>query len=179
MKFFKFKKESGFTLVETLVAIAIFATAITGLIVISGRGINDNVFVKNKLTASYLAQEGIEIVRMIRDNAALNNPSSDYWADFLANIDVCYSPDGTDVCWVDAMGPSIGQCDNGVCPNVGYDQDTGVYAFGYQESIFNREIRVVPVEDFEEVLVISEVSWTQGSNTYRTSYQYNLLNWVY
>lgn len=178
MKFFKFKKESGFTLVETLVAIAIFATAITGLIVISGRGINDNVFVKNKLTASYLAQEGVEIIRMMRDDAALNNPSSSYWADFISNIDVCHSTDGTDVCWVEAGG-GIGSCDNQICPNLGYDSDTGFYGYAYQESIFNREIRVVPVEDYEEVLIISDVSWTQGSNTYKTSYQYNLLNWVY
>ncbi|MDQ5901330.1 MAG: hypothetical protein QG580_45 [Patescibacteria group bacterium] len=179
MKFFKFKKESGFTLVETLVAIAIFATAITGLIVISGRGINDNVFVKNKLTASYLAQEGVEIIRMMRDNAALANPSSDYWENFINNIDVCYSPDGTDVCWVDPAGPSIGPCDNQICENLGYDEYTGIYGYGFEESIFNREVRVVPVEDYEEILIISDVSWTQGSNTYKTSYQYNLLNWVY
>ena len=56
----------GFTLVETLVAISIFTMSILALLVILTQGIANTNYAKHKITASYLAQEGIEYARNVR-----------------------------------------------------------------------------------------------------------------
>ncbi len=58
---------AGFTLIETLVAISIFVASVTVLLVVTGGGIKDVNSAQNKLTATYLAQEGAELVRASRD----------------------------------------------------------------------------------------------------------------
>lgn len=61
------KSTAGFTLIETLVAISIFVASVTVLLVVTGGGIKDVNSAQNKLTATYLAQEGAELVRASRD----------------------------------------------------------------------------------------------------------------
>ena len=181
----KNNKESGFTLVETLVAVAIFATSITGLISITARGINDTVFVKNKLTASYLAQEGVEIIRSMRDTSALVYSGTTYWSEFITGyIGDCYSTNGADACYIDGSSVALIAlpCPDEGCPAMTYDQDANSYGYlSLQDSIFTRTITVVPVggAGSPEVLINSEVSWTQGTRTFTTSFQYNLFNWIY
>ena len=62
---------TGFTLVESMVAITILLTAIVGSVSLVARGIFDFKFAKNKLVAMNLAQEGIELVRVIKENNVL------------------------------------------------------------------------------------------------------------
>ncbi len=181
----------GFTLVETLVAIAIFATSVTGLISITARGINDNVFVKNKLIASHLAEEGVEIVRNMRDTSVLPENAVG-WTMFLSDtndwVGHCYadSPGATDACYIDASvgALTVNECVtgglDGACPPIGFDSSTSRYTYNtITDSIFTRTITIRPIEagNTEEVIVNSVVSWTQGSNGYQVSYQYNLFNW--
>jgi Tfp pilus assembly protein PilV len=64
-------KGDGFTLVETLVAISIFTMSILGLMSILASGISNTTYAKQKMVASYLAQEGIEYVRNLRDTSVL------------------------------------------------------------------------------------------------------------
>lgn len=61
----------GFTLIETLVAISIFSISILAMMAVLADGISDTNYAKTKITASYLAQEGIEYVRNMRDNHVL------------------------------------------------------------------------------------------------------------
>lgn len=176
----------GFTLVETLVAIAIFATSVTGLISITARGINDNVYVKNKLIASYLSQEGVELVRNIRDNSLLSQTPVT-WTEFLTSTDWagnCYDTfNGINACYIDgAVGEVVAtSCVDGDCSDpLGLEPSTSRYTyFTIYDSPFTRTITIRPIEagNNEEVLVNSIVEWKQGSNNYKVSYQYNLLNW--
>jgi prepilin-type N-terminal cleavage/methylation domain-containing protein len=189
MKIFNIKnnKESGFTLVETLVAVAIFATSIAGLISITARGINDNVFVKNKLIAGYLAQEGVELVRNMRDTAVL--PENNIpWQIFLQDennwVGNCYDDlPGINACYIDGSISELSAlpCDeNGTCPKLRFDSQTSRYTYSViTDSNFTRTITIRPIENGnnEEVIVNSIVEWTQGSNTHQVSYQYNLFNW--
>ncbi len=62
--------QQGFTIVETLVALSIFSVAVIALISVAISGSSGATYVKNKLTASYLAQEGVEMVRNLRDTAS-------------------------------------------------------------------------------------------------------------
>jgi prepilin-type N-terminal cleavage/methylation domain-containing protein len=65
-------KNSGFTLVEVMVAIFVFVVGITAVIYLIAK---ETSFVKtsdDRLTAVYLAQEGIELVRNIREENWIN-----------------------------------------------------------------------------------------------------------
>lgn len=194
MNIFSNNKKSfnaGFTLVETLVAIAIFATSVTALISITARGINDNVFVKNKLIAAHLAEEGVELVRNMRDTSVLPENGVD-WTMFLNDVNDwvghCYSASSgaTDACYIDgAVGQLIVQeCNvggaDGACPRLGFENSSSRYTYNtINDSIFTRTITIRPivVGNTEEVIVNSVVEWSQGSNQYKVSYQYNLFNW--
>lgn len=181
----------GFTLVETLVAIAIFATSIVGLISITARGVNDNVFVKNKLTASYLAQEGVELVRNMRDTSLLPSSLEDpaTWNEFLTTtlwIGNCYRPTAgsTNSCYIDGSSNSIvaSQClgVDGACPALDFNSGTSSYTYNTANpSNFTRTIYAQQAgnENPDEILVVSEVTWDQGENTHKVRYQANLLNW--
>jgi len=60
--------QQAFTLIETMVALAIFSVSVVSLIAMTSQGIANVSLAKNKLIASYLAQEGIEVVRNDRDS---------------------------------------------------------------------------------------------------------------
>lgn len=62
---------SGFTLIETLVAITIVTVAVSGAFFTANSSMVAASIARDQLTASYLAQEGIEYVRMMRDNIYL------------------------------------------------------------------------------------------------------------
>lgn len=79
----------AFTLVETLVAITILTLAVAGPLFTASRAIVAAQGARYQLIASHLAQEGIEYVRVMRDDAYLYhyglNPltaSTEGWNDF-------------------------------------------------------------------------------------------------
>src|SRR3990167_10563893 len=82
------RSKRGFTLVETLVAISIFTVSILGLLSVLSGGISDTSYAKKKIIASYLAQEGIEYIRNMRDNYVLY-PSNGTWNNFKAKLSPC------------------------------------------------------------------------------------------
>jgi prepilin-type N-terminal cleavage/methylation domain-containing protein len=89
---FSKQKNKGFTLVETLIAISIFSMSIVTMMSVLGTGISDTNYAKTKIIATYLAQEGIEHARNIRDNYVLYasiNPSRT-WDTFKTTADISY-----------------------------------------------------------------------------------------
>lgn len=80
----KLKAVQGFTLLESIVAIGIFTVGISVCInLISSALANTGIRTRNKIIAGYLAQEGIEAVRSIRDNNWISG------ADWLTGITTC------------------------------------------------------------------------------------------
>ena len=61
----------GFTLIETIVAVAILIAAVVGPVALIGHSLFSASFSRNDLIANNLAQEGIELFRAIRDNNVL------------------------------------------------------------------------------------------------------------
>ena len=74
-------KGGGFTLVETLVAISIFSVSILGIMSVLASGISHANYAKQKMIALYLAQEGIEYARNIRDTKVLFSVNNG-WGEF-------------------------------------------------------------------------------------------------
>lgn len=58
----------GFTIVETLVAITVLMIAIAGPLSVASRGLNAAVTARDQMTASFLAQESMEVIKNMRDN---------------------------------------------------------------------------------------------------------------
>lgn len=66
------KGDQGFTLVEVLVALSIFSVAVSGVISVAAQGGLTANIVKFKVEATYLADEGIELTRALRDTTVLD-----------------------------------------------------------------------------------------------------------
>jgi len=172
IKFLKQKnrKEKGFTLIETLVALSIFLISIVGIMTVLSSGLTDINSAKKKMTATFLAQEGIEYVRNIRDTNVLYSVSG--WTNFMGNISDCLTSGG---CVID-KDLSMIPCTS-ICPVMLYDDSQGFnYSVGDSAS-FIRTIKVVLSGNSEEVNVLSTVSWGTNSSQSVTLME-NLFNWV-
>jgi prepilin-type N-terminal cleavage/methylation domain-containing protein len=67
------KKNTGFTLLETLIAIAILTLAIGAAFGVAQKSLSAAYTSKNQTSAAFLAAEGIELVRTVRDSVSLYN----------------------------------------------------------------------------------------------------------
>ncbi len=189
-------KDSGFTLVETLVAISIFTLSILALLSVISQGIANTTYAKNKIIASYLAQEGIEYVRNIRDTYVMYNgaDSSAGWSNFRSKLtgaqcqasNGCYFGDLTTADFSNQVEPIIGlpmtNCGS-TCPNLLYDSASGKYGYTASgttaTSPFIRTIKINLVGGgVNEIQILSTVSWTQGSGTPSITFSESVFNWV-
>lgn len=85
-------KNSGFTLIETFVAITILLIAVLGPLTILSRSIVTSTFVKNEVTAYYLGQSAIEDVISYQKSANIENILTDQWLGDL--VDDCSRDNG-------------------------------------------------------------------------------------
>lgn len=78
MKNQRAKNNKGFSLVEVMVSIGVILVGFTGTLTLINRSIAFHDLAYSRLTASYLAQEGIEIVRNLRDENIIKNQEWNY-----------------------------------------------------------------------------------------------------
>ena len=155
---------SGFTLVETLVAISILTVAMVGTLTAIQSGLKDTTIAKDQIIAFYLAQEGMEFVRNIIDENILHSlgGSSTDWLASLSSIstDACYFGK---TCRIDSNAKTIVNCASGAgsCPVLNIDSVSGLYGYtsAWPGSTFKREIQFQSVSA-NEVLAIITISWT-------------------
>lgn len=81
-KFRNQKLTAGFTLIETFAAIIILLIAILGPLTLLSRAITDGGYAKNQITASFLLQEGLDLVisrwnQVTKDNFDLSGTGFD------------------------------------------------------------------------------------------------------
>lgn len=176
----------GFTLIETIVAITILTLAVTGPLFTASRAIVAARAASYQLTASYLAQESVEYVRMLRDNHYLaahasipETASTTGWANFRTEINPCV----IGICTFDPTGGSLGNqflaaC-SGTCPRLYLtNQTNGIYT---QQSIgtqtpFTRTVKISDVSGNEES-VISTVTWSFHNTPYTVTVTDHLTPW--
>ncbi|MEX2013630.1 MAG: prepilin-type N-terminal cleavage/methylation domain-containing protein [Parcubacteria group bacterium] len=166
----------GFTIIESLVAITILVLAVTGTASAIQSGISSYVFSKDQIIAFYLAQEGFEQVRNMRDENGLKNQN---WLTGISfdSSDPCYFGNA---CIVDPVNSNIPtRCSApGSCPVLRQNATTGF--FGYDSSwpatIFRREI-VLTWINANEISILVTVDWSKGIVNRQFKAKENLLNW--
>jgi type II secretory pathway pseudopilin PulG len=182
-------KGGGFTLVETLVAISIFSLSLIGLMNALGSGIADTNYAKKKITAAYLAQEGIEYLRNMRDTYVLYSATAPAgWTAFNAKLTAA-SCNGANGCYFDDQtldftnpnkpitNTAFYSC-TGTCPLMSYDPTFAKYNYtSGSSSGFIRTIKTAQT-NANETKITSTVYWGQGSGTYSVSLSESLFNWV-
>ena len=183
------KSNGGFTLVETLVAISIFTVSILGMMAVLSGSISDTFFAKQKLTATYLAQEGIEYIRNMRDTYALYPATAGTgWASFINNLsdNSCDTTNGCffnadNIDYEDDMRPivdiTLDDCLSSACPDGALYYEEGKYGFSRAPSGYVRKIGMNEISD-DEIQITSTVSWKQGSGEYSVTFSENLFNWI-
>ncbi len=180
----KTSSQSGFSLVETLVAITILLIVITGPLAISSSSAKSSSFSSEQVTAFFLAQEGVELVEKARDDLLVpyfagSNP--DPWDDFTRTVvggiyRNCYTtinPSGCDFTInTDQTGTlAVTNCAASASACVMYvDKTNGnlrsrythVTAGSTISTPFTRTITIQPISA-DEVKVVSRVTWRTGA----------------
>ncbi|MFH1451253.1 MAG: prepilin-type N-terminal cleavage/methylation domain-containing protein [bacterium] len=163
---FKIKQQdSAFTLIEVMVAIFIITVSTVGIVGLLQQSISTTSISSAKLIANYLGQEGIEIVRNIRDTNWLEQrddlgvnwdddiPVGDFEEDYQSQrLERVYV--GTKLN-VDASGF--------------YSYSSGV------PTNFKRKISIT--KDTDIIKVIIEVRWQDRGTEYFVAAQENLYRW--
>lgn len=169
------KRSTGFSLVETLVAVGILAVAVIGALSAASSGISLSTLSKDQTIAFYLAQEGVEQVRNIRDENALNGRVWLYGIAENSN-DPCYFGE---TCYVDVINaPFLNRCDSGGCPTLREDPDTGFYGYNllWPETNFKRTVELTSINS-HEISILVTVEWSKGVINKQFRVRENILDW--
>ena len=170
----KLQFTTGFSLVETLVAVGILVVAVTGALSAASSGISSSIFSKDQVIAFYLAQEGIEEVRNIRDGNALNGAS--WLAGISSNsADPCYFGN---TCYVDTLSASpLTRC-SGNCPILKEDPVSGFYGYDitWNDTVFRRTVELVSVNS-HEISILVTIDWSKGVINRQFRARENILDW--
>ncbi len=170
----------GFTIIETLVAVSILTIGIAGPITAVFNGIKAANIAQDQMTAYYLAQEGVEYIRYVRDTNILRGDS---WLTHLGN---CTDGDG---CIIDdvlevapfGVGADVGVDCAGSCPVVEYDTANNLFGefsgAGIENTSFTRRVDVAEVLAGREAEIRVTVTWTTKNIPYTYEIRERIFNW--
>ncbi|MFH1178263.1 MAG: prepilin-type N-terminal cleavage/methylation domain-containing protein [bacterium] len=190
----------AFTLIEALVAVTILTVAIAGPLFSAGRAIIAAGVARDQLTASYLAQEGIEYIRMLRDNNYLSayqgnssTASSVGWTSFLASVNQCNATANPTVsCTLDPVNNALPltvfsgnaplhltNCVNGPSglsctpPSIYTQQNIS----GSIQTSFTRTLQIIDTLSTNDKKIVSKVSWSFHGIPYSVTITDHLTPW--
>jgi len=164
--------KKGFTILEVIVAIFVIITGIVGVMALVTQTIGSVSVSSQKLTAAYLVQEGVEIVRNIRDTNWLEGMN---WDDGLGvgDWEGDYSDDDLTLCSSTPFD----------CPSLGLplrplriDGNFYNYTSGTTTPFFRR-ITIFDNVANQEFKVNVSVSWQERGKPYEVEAQETLYNW--
>ncbi len=73
MSHYSINFQKGFTLTEVIMAISVLMIGVVGVYIVFGSAVSSLPYISSRITAAYLAQEGVEIIRNIRDSNWIEN----------------------------------------------------------------------------------------------------------
>lgn len=200
-------KNSGFTLIETIIAIFLLMATITALMELVSRTLISTRGQRLEVTAQYLAQEGMEYVRNNRDSA-LNGGATWYTpasTDFVQlgpgpcapvgvrtpSLCACiYAAGSPGACTIDSLTNQISACPvGGSCPALVRNDVLGKQVLctpgigcpvtsNTVATTFVRSIRLTPSTNPDELFVDITVKWLDNGGVTKTkTINTSLLNW--
>ena len=172
-------KSKAFTLIEVIVATFIITVGIGGVFVLIQKTISDTSILVGRLTAAYLAQEGIEIVKNIRDTNFLKfykgDINEDQWTQGLTGCEDGCGTDYTNSVLSPDDDDRYLKIEGGFCK----------YSASGTETSFKRKITVFDLVDLtdpedgiiDQMKVLVEVSWEERGNVHQVAVQENVYKW--
>lgn len=172
MIFTSSQKNEGFSLVEMLVAVSLLLMVIVGPMAITAKASKSASFASEQVQAFFLAQEGLELAQMGRDNLLLQNLKGDItnpWGSFIATngaFKECYSSSGCSLVWDNNNAFAVGACGGASC-KMYFHENGGRAKYNYDSSgtptPFTRKISFTKLTGDKAVKVVSTVTWRTGS----------------
>lgn len=165
--------QQGFTLIETMVAISVLVIALSAPLTLASQSLFASVYAKDQVTASYLAQEAIEVVREKRDNNFLNIINGASGVSWLDSI-----PQG-EYFSVDVAQDSIVACGTS-CKSTALNNNGAFYTYQSGTATrFSREVFVSVFPGGDEARVTATVYWTTGAfREQSVVVEEHIFNWV-
>lgn len=160
-----FSDNRGTTLVEALVSVLIFSLGIIPSFVVINLANSLASSIKNNLIAANLAQEGIEVVRAIRDTNWFLDNSFD-----LGLADGTYRAEWNSTSLLPESGNPVLRVDTGGL----YNYSTGI------QTLFRRKVTITnmdPVNCNCQLRVVSEVTWPEKGRTETIRVELHLFDW--
>ncbi len=177
-------KKNSFTLLEVILAITVLTLAVGGSFVLISQTIASVSVVQSKLVASYLAQEGIETVKNIRDTNWLKGKD---WDEGLGEEtgEIYYEVDYDDFSLTECSSP----CDYDHDYNLHFLKipDQGFYNYDLGDpTIFKRKITISdkvdlddpPDEEADKMKISVEVLWKEKGKMHSITSMEYLYNWT-
>lgn len=159
----KEKKQSGFTLIEAIVALAFMSIALIPIIYAVSSSMRSAQDIGHNLIAANLAQEGIEVIRAIRDTNWLNGVTfdanlsdGDYEVEW--NSETPLSPFASRYLFLDMNG------------RYSYDPNSAT------QTLFQRRISIKKISSVE-LLVVSSIMWNEREQVKSVDIEEHLFDW--
>ena len=183
------RAQSGFTLIEALVAVAVFGLLLGGVSTLAVHSLKFVDSYKNDLKAALFAQEGLELVRAARDTNRLNDVG---WLNGIKNVgdDPCGQLDRGCYAQLNKANGTVTFLPCGVspplsfvtgasgCPFLFYDPIMKMYAdAGSEQTSFTRTIQVTEFLGESTLLVRVMITWSTRFGQEKLLVQDTLTDW--
>ncbi len=152
--------QAGFTLIETLVAVAVLIVSLVGPMALVQRSLNSAAYTREQITAFFLGQDAMELLTNIRDNDTKNGTAGFAYArtncggTYGCIMDTTVAPAAT-------PANAISRCTS-ACPPMRKDSTGSFYGYNssWGVSEYTRTIRVTqPNGNLDENLIEVILTW--------------------
>lgn len=164
-KNFSISKTKGFTIIEALVALLLLTLGIGPALYIGYNSLYIATSIQNSSIASNLAQEGVEVIRAMRDtNWFLHQP-------FDTGLTSCTT--SCRIAW-DSAAPVV---NGGLVPPLKFNAATGVYNYtSGTDSIFSRQLTITEPSSVE-LKIVTTVTWKERLRSRSITIESHLFDW--
>ena len=158
----------GFSLIEVIAAIFILTVGVGGAFSLIYQTLSAVYTIRSELTASFLAQEGIEIVKNLRDNAWLESraATSTSWLTNLSEAGGDYE--------IDYSTQLLSRANNSTYLKV---NSSGFYNYSSgTQTNFTRNVVLTNIST-TTVKVVVNIEWQTGGRDHSLEIVENITNW--